>query len=85
MWRDRAVGLLAAATCTIQPLPTPRPTAASAVLDCLWCVFEHQIPCSRGFPKMMRGDFLHLGDALIFHSFADEFFSRIGLGADDEE
>ena len=50
-----------------------------------WHVFETEIPFSRGFPKMMRGDFSHPGDAVIFQSFAHEFFNHIGLGADHEE
>ena len=49
-----------------------------------WHVFEHQIPFSRGFPKMMRGDFSHPGDAPIFRHFADEFFNHIGLGVENE-
>ena len=28
---------------------------------------------------MMRGEFSHLGDAVIFPSFAKEFFKHIGL------
>ena len=48
-----------------------------------WHVFEHQIPFSRGFPKMMRGDFSHQGDAAEFPSFAKEFFNHIGLGEED--
>ena len=41
-----------------------------------WRVFKHQIPLSRGFPKMMRGDFSHLGDAAQFQYFAKEFFEK---------
>ena len=45
-----------------------------------WHIFENQIPFSRGFPKMMRGDFNYLGDApLFFEFFASEFFERLGL------
>ena len=44
-----------------------------------WPVFDRQIPLSRGFPKMMRGNFSHLGDADQFDFFADEFFSAIGV------
>ena len=44
-----------------------------------WDIFERPIPLSRGFPKMMRGDFNHLGDAPMFRFFADEFFLRLGL------
>ena len=45
-----------------------------------WHVFRHQLPHSRGFPKMMRGDFKHLGNAWTgFRSFAHEFFRRLGI------
>lgn len=44
-----------------------------------WHVFENEIPFSRGFPKMMRGDYSYLGNAKKFNRFADEFFNRIGL------
>ena len=42
-----------------------------------WLVFEHEIPLSRGYPKMMRGDFNHLGDAPQYQLFAKEFFKEI--------
>ena len=44
-----------------------------------WHVFENQIPLSRGFPKMMRGDFSHPGDAPLYRLFAKEFFQRLGF------
>ena len=44
-----------------------------------WHIFEHQLPLSRGFPKMMRGDFNHLGDAPLYRLFAEEFFQRLGF------
>ena len=44
-----------------------------------WHVFETQIPYSRGFPKMMRGDFNYPGDAGLFDIFAKEFFDHLGL------
>ena len=44
-----------------------------------WHVFENQIPFSRGFPKMMRGDFSHPGDAGMFWRFAGEFFQKLGF------
>ena len=44
-----------------------------------WVVFDRQIPFSRGFPKMMRGDFKQLGDAPIFYSFASDFLESIGV------
>ena len=43
-----------------------------------WHVFEREIPSSRGFPKMMRGDFSYLGDAEDFQFFAKEFFKKLG-------
>ena len=42
-----------------------------------WRVFKRQIPLSRGYPKMMRGDFSHLGDAPLYQHFAKEFFKGI--------
>ena len=44
-----------------------------------WHIFERQLPLSRGFPKMMRGDFSHLGDAPLYQYFAEEFFHRLGF------
>ena len=44
-----------------------------------WHIFTNQIPLSRGFPKMMRGDFTHLGNAYTFNDFAGEFFRALGL------
>ena len=44
-----------------------------------WHIFERQLPHSRGFPKMMRGDFNYLGDALLYRLFAEEFFQRLGF------
>ena len=44
-----------------------------------WHIFKKQIPLSRGFPKMMRGNFSYLGDALRYRHFASEFFKRLGL------
>jgi chromosome partitioning protein len=44
-----------------------------------WHVFDNQIPHSRGFPKMMRGDFDYLGNALDYRHFAREFFDEIGI------
>ena len=45
-----------------------------------WQIFENQIPFSRGFPKVMRGDFSHSGDALLYTHFAKEFFDHLNLG-----
>jgi chromosome partitioning protein len=44
-----------------------------------WNVYDNEIPFSRGFPKMMRGDYSYLGNAYLFYKFADEFFESIGL------
>lgn len=44
-----------------------------------WHIFEDQIPLSRGFPKIMRGDFSYPGHAYRFTYFADAFFERVGL------
>ena len=44
-----------------------------------WHMFKKEIPFSRGFPKMMRGDFSHLGDAPLFYHFAREFFGKLGF------
>lgn len=44
-----------------------------------WHVFEREIPFSRGFPKMMRGDNSYSGNAGAFYKFADDFFDRIGM------
>lgn len=44
-----------------------------------WHIFKKQIPLSRGFPKMMRGDFSHSGDAPQYRHFASEFFKKLGL------
>ena len=51
-----------------------------------WHIFDNQIGYSRGFPKMMRGDYSHSGNAQFeMNRFADEFFDRaelsgLGLG-----
>ena len=50
-----------------------------------WHVFMNQIPFSRGFPKIMRGDFSHSGDAFLFRYFADEFFRHLGLREQDDD
>ena len=46
-----------------------------------WHVFKNEIPLSRGFPKIMRGDFRYPGDAVFFDDFAKEFFKHLGLGS----
>lgn len=47
-----------------------------------WRIFKNQLPFSRGFPKMMRGDFKSPGDALRYTRFAEEFFKSLGIQAD---
>lgn len=44
-----------------------------------WHIYENEIPFSRGFPKMMRGDYNYLGNATEFYHFAGEFLDSIGL------
>lgn len=44
-----------------------------------WKIFSNEIPFSRGFPKLMRGDYSYSGNADMFHRFADEFFREIGV------
>lgn len=44
-----------------------------------WHIFKNQIPFSRGFPKIMRGDHSYSGNAVEFPRFANEFFDLIGL------
>ena len=46
-----------------------------------WYMFKNEITYSRGFPKVMRGDFSHPGNSLnSFARFAREFFGRPELG-----
>jgi len=47
-----------------------------------WHIFENEIPHSRGFPKRMRGDWRHSGNAWQFHKFANEFLNHLELGED---
>jgi chromosome partitioning protein len=49
-----------------------------------WHIFQKQIPFSRGFPKMMRGDFNYPGNATDYVSFTREFFDRLGLRLDQD-
>ncbi len=45
-----------------------------------WYLFKDQIPHSRGYPKLMRGDYTHLGNASSgFNPIARKFLSRCGL------
>ena len=44
-----------------------------------WYIFEQEIPHSRGFPKLMRGDQKQIGKSWLFRFFAEDFFDRLGL------
>ena len=44
-----------------------------------WHIFSKEMYHSRGYPKLMRGDYNHSGDAALFWTFADEFFDHLGL------
>ena len=44
-----------------------------------WPIYKNQIPHSRGFPKLMRGDYSYQGNATKFQRFAAEFFASVGL------
>jgi chromosome partitioning protein len=44
-----------------------------------WYIFKKQMYHSRGYPKLMRGDYSYPGDAALFWTFADEFFDHLGL------
>ena len=45
-----------------------------------WHVFKSQMPHSRGFPKMMRGDYSYSGNAgVAYPDFTDEILRRLGL------
>lgn len=44
-----------------------------------WTIFQHEIPFSRGFPKLMRGDYSYSGNAWYFQSFADEYLTSLGF------
>jgi chromosome partitioning protein len=44
-----------------------------------WLIFEHEIPFSRGFPKLMRGDYSYQGNAWQFQYFATEFLNTLDL------
>lgn len=42
-----------------------------------WHIFANQIPHSRGFPKLMRGDRRWRGNAVQFDDFAEEFLTTL--------
>ena len=45
-----------------------------------WKMFKNELRFSRGYPKMMRGDYSYPGNAPgDFRSFAGEFFSSLGF------
>jgi len=44
-----------------------------------WHIFSKQMYHSRGYPKLMRGDYSYQGDAALFWTFAKEFFEHLGI------
>ena len=44
-----------------------------------WHVFRNQLPLSRGFSKIMRGDFSYPGNAHRYEELAKEVFERLGI------
>jgi len=44
-----------------------------------WHTFTQQMYHSRGYPKLMRGDYRYSGDAGLFWTFAQEFFDHLGI------
>jgi len=44
-----------------------------------WRIYRNQLPHSRGFPKLMRGNNSQVGNATEFYKFANEFFESISL------
>ena len=46
-----------------------------------WKLFSEEIPHSRGFPKIMRGDYRYSGNAKLFRHFAEEFFQQLHIQA----
>lgn len=44
-----------------------------------WTIFRNEIPYSRGFPKLMRGNYSYLGNASGFYHFADEYIDGLGF------
>jgi len=44
-----------------------------------WHIFSNQMYHSRGYPKLMRGDYSYSGDARLFWTFAQEFFEHLEI------
>jgi len=44
-----------------------------------WFIFDRQMYHSRGYPKLMRGDYSYPGDAQYFWALADDVCQRAGL------
>lgn len=62
--------------------PEKQRAMASIKTECAkngWHIFRRQMYHSRGYPKLMRGDYSHSGDAALFYTFAQEFFNQLGL------
>ncbi|MGH6795671.1 MAG: hypothetical protein ACREDH_10880, partial [Methylocella sp.] len=48
-----------------------------------WIIFRNEIPYSRGFPKLMRGNYSYLGNASAFYHFANEYLDSLGFTRDE--
>ena len=62
--------------------PEKRTAMRSMKTECdtnRWHMFSNQMYHSRGYPKLMRGDYRHSGDAKYFWTFAKEFFDHLGI------
>ncbi|MGY0482891.1 ParA family protein [Endobacter medicaginis] len=44
-----------------------------------WYIFPRQMYHSRGYPKLMRGDYSHQGDAAYFPSLAKDLLDHLGV------
>lgn len=50
-----------------------------------WHIFRNEIPHSRGFPKIIRGNYSYSGKSIDgFNAFAGEFFDRLEIDTEDE-
>ena len=77
------LGVVINDTSDYQAYSTPEKEAAlreihEEVSENNWYVFQNWLVYSRGFPKMMRGNYSYLGNApSIFYRFAEELFGRL--------
>jgi len=44
-----------------------------------WRIFDHEVEHSRGYPKLMRGEYRWSGNAAYFSHFANEFLEQLGM------